>query len=58
LQLLAWWGLSVPIGWALAFPGGAGANGLMWAVLVGAFAAAVSLGVRFRTISRRPGRRI
>lgn len=57
LQLLAWWGLTVPIGWALAFPGGLGASGLMWGFLIGAVVASGTLGIRFRAIAARPGQR-
>ena len=58
LQLIAWWGLTVPIGWILAFHANLEAKGLMWAFLIGAIAASVMLGIRFIAITRRPGQMV
>ena len=52
LQIFAWWGLTVPIGWYLSFHTGFGAKGLMLAFLIGSIAASILLGFRFYTISR------
>ncbi len=57
LQLIAWWGLTVPIGWILAFKADLGAKGLMWAFLIGAIAASIMLGIRFMVIANRPSKR-
>ena len=57
LQLIAWWGLTIPIAWILAFHADLGVKGLMWAFLIGAIAASLMLGIRFIAISKRPGNR-
>jgi MATE family multidrug resistance protein len=41
--LLGYWGLALPIGWALAFPAGVGIRGLWYGMLVGLFSVGVAL---------------
>jgi MATE family multidrug resistance protein len=48
ITLLAYWGLGMPIGLALAFPGGMEARGMWIGLLVGLSVAAVLLTWRFR----------
>ena len=54
LQLISWWGVSLPIGYVLAFEVGIGVDGLMWGILAGALSASILLGGRFLVMLRRP----
>ena len=54
LQLISWWGISVPIGYVLAFEVGIGVDGLMWGILAGALSASIFLSGRFLAVARRP----
>ena len=54
LQLVSWWCVSVPLGYALAFAFGVGVDGLMWGILAGALTASGLLSLRFLAIARRP----
>ena len=54
LLLISWWGVTVPIGYLLAFVVGIGVDGLMWGVLAGALCACVLLSARFLAVARRP----
>ena len=54
LQLISWWGISVPIGYVLAFEVGIGVNGLMWGIMAGAVSASILLSGRFLAVARRP----
>ena len=54
LQLISWWGVTVPIGYVLAFEVGIGVDGLMWGILAGALSAAILLAGRFLAVARRP----
>jgi MATE family multidrug resistance protein len=49
ITLLAYWGLGMPVGLALAFPGGWAARGMWVGLLVGLSVAAVLLTWRFRS---------
>ena len=54
MQLVAWWGVTVPIAYMLAFVLDIGVNGLMWGILAGALCASALLGARFLAVARRP----
>ena len=54
LQLIAWWCITVPIGYVLAFVVGIGVDGLMWGILAGALSASTLLSGRFLAVARRP----
>ena len=54
LQLISWWGVTVPLGYVLAFVVGIGVDGLMWGILAGALSASMLLSGRFIAVSRRP----
>ena len=53
LYLFSFWLIMVPLGYVLGVAWAAGAPAMMWAVGIGCVVAAVSLGLRFLTISRR-----
>ena len=53
LYLLSFWGVMVPCGYYLGVVRGAGAAGLMVALLLGAIVATVLLALRFRVVTRR-----
>ncbi len=46
LAFVAYWILSLPLGWALAFPGGMGAAGMWWGITFGLTFTAVALAWR------------
>jgi len=54
LQLVSWWGVSVPVGYVLAFVFDIGVQGLIWGMLAGTLSAASLLSVRFIIVSKRP----
>lgn len=54
LQLISWWGISVPVGYVLAFVFDIGVQGLIWGMLAGALSAASMLTIRFLIVSNRP----
>ncbi len=56
LYLVAYWGVLAPLGWALAFEAGLGAEGLIWATGAGAAVSALLQGARFRLLAARIGR--
>ena len=53
LYLAAYWGVLTPAAWALAFPLGYGAAGLVAATGLGAAASVILQGARFRALCRR-----
>ena len=54
IYIFAFWGLQVPLAYTLAVVQEGGAPTLMLGVLAGVTTAAVLLGLRFRTVARRP----
>ncbi|MDB6078193.1 MAG: family efflux transporter, partial [Akkermansiaceae bacterium] len=42
----AYWVVSIPLGWALAFPGGWGVNGMWWGITAGLTLTSLALGQR------------
>jgi len=46
IALGAYWGVSIPLGWCLAFPLGGGVQGIWWGITVGLTLTAVALGLR------------
>lgn len=52
ISFLAYWVLSLPLGWVLAFWGGLGAPGIWAGFFLGLLFAAVSLSLRFRAQTR------
>ena len=58
LQFFSWWGVAVPVAYALAFYLDMGVSGLMWGILAGSIVSCGSLGLRFSTVSRRTIQRV
>ncbi|MSP67815.1 MAG: MATE family efflux transporter [Alphaproteobacteria bacterium] len=58
LFLAAFWGVSVPLAYALAFGTDFGVAGLLGGLLGGVMTASLLLAVRFRLVGRRPLRRV
>jgi MATE family multidrug resistance protein len=58
VNVLGYWVFGLPIGWALAFPAGAGARGVWAGLVLGLGAVAVLLVVRVARLSRRPVARL
>ena len=56
-QFVSWWGVTVPVGYLLAFQAGLGTPGLMWGFMAGAIVSCAGLTLRFAVVSRRPIRR-
>ena len=54
LQLIAWWGIAVPVGYILGFVVEIGVDGLMWGLLAGTMAISGALTLRFFVVCRRP----
>ncbi|MEP6821517.1 MAG: MATE family efflux transporter [Chthoniobacterales bacterium] len=46
IAFVAYWIISIPLGWFLAFPGGMGVAGMWWGITLGLTITAVALGVR------------
>jgi MATE family multidrug resistance protein len=53
ITVLSYWGVGMPLGWALAFPGGMRAPGLWIGLIAGLSCAAALLLLRFVGLSRR-----
>jgi MATE family multidrug resistance protein len=49
----AYWVVSIPLGWALAFPGGWGVNGMWWGITAGLTLTSIALGQRIWRRIRR-----
>ena len=58
VNVLGYWVFGLPIGWALAFPAGAGARGVWAGLVLGLGAVAILLLVRVARLSRRPVARL
>jgi MATE family multidrug resistance protein len=52
VAFVAYWLVGLPLGWALAFPGGMGASGLWWGLTAGLTLVAITLGLRFLRLVR------
>lgn len=55
IAFTAYWIIALPLGWALAFPGGLGPAGVWWGLALGLAVAALGLVVRFWN-QTRPGK--
>jgi MATE family multidrug resistance protein len=53
LGFTAFWIIMVPLAWLLGHHWGGGVPGLLWAEVIGIFAATILFGWRFRVIARR-----
>jgi MATE family multidrug resistance protein len=58
INILAYWLLGLPLGWALAFPAGLGARGLWVGLVVSLALVALSLSSRIAWLHRRGVRRV
>ncbi|MGH8171804.1 MAG: MATE family efflux transporter [Rhodanobacteraceae bacterium] len=54
ITTFAYWGVGMPVGWWLAFPGGYGARGMWMGLIAGLSMAAVLLTTRFWRLAREP----
>ncbi len=54
IHLASYWGIAVPLGYALSFALHLGARGLLWGLVAGFFAASAALALHFLKLSRRP----
>jgi len=54
ITTFAYWGVGMPVGWWLAFPGGFGARGMWMGLIAGLSMAAVLLTMRFWRLAREP----
>lgn len=53
IQFVAWWCVTLPLGYVLAVPGGLGSAGLIWAITAGATVSSITLALRFHRLTRR-----
>ena len=54
IAAFSYWGIGMPAGWLLTFPGGLGISGMWFGLIAGLSCAALLLTLRFHLRSRRP----